>query len=62
MNLDEYLKAHETQMKDMELKYNALEKMKKEEMGKKVDNDDLVHTLALKDNQIEKLNAKIGEL
>ena len=49
-------------MKDMELKYNALEKMKKEEMGKKVDNDNLVHTLALKDNQIEKLNAKIGEL
>lgn len=46
----------------MELKYNALEKMKKEEMGKKVDNDDLIHTVALKENQIDKLNVKIGEL
>lgn len=62
MNLNEFIKAHEGQLRDMELKYNALENMKKEELSKKVDNDGLIHVLALKENQIDKLNIKIGDL
>jgi uncharacterized coiled-coil protein SlyX len=49
-------------VKDLELKYQALEKMKKEEMNSGENLGEIMHVLALRENHIEKLNNKIAEL